>query len=88
MVIVCGWIFVIFFEIFLMIVMIYDKNYLLCFENWFKFVYGKIYIVFIFVVDFLVFFVLMVVLYVKIVKIFWGLFIILGILLVVIKLCK
>ena len=71
-VILCGWIFAILSEIPSMIAMIYDKNHSSCFENWSHLVYGKIYTVFTFVVDFSVPLVLMAVLYAKTVKTLWG----------------
>ena len=71
LVIVCGWIFAVLTEIPPMSVMFYDETRSSCFENWSKLVFGKVYTVFTFLVDFTIPLVLMAVLYAKTVKALW-----------------
>ena len=72
LVIACGWIFSVLTELPPMCVMYYDKTRSSCFENWSKPVFGKIYTVFTFLVDFAIPLLLMAFLYSKTVKVLWG----------------
>lgn len=69
--IVISWLIVVIFEIFVILVMKYDIDWKICFEDWFNIGFVRVYILVILFFDFILLFIFMVFVYSKVIYCLW-----------------